>query len=74
MFIFVKEGISKLSDLSTVIVNNTRFILTGGIYLQERARLSRDLSHKKIESIECDLVWHLVAVSRVRYCATDRKE
>ena len=27
MFIFVKEGIRKLSDLNTVIGNNTRFIL-----------------------------------------------
>ena len=27
MFIFVKEGIRKLSDLNTVIGNDTRFIL-----------------------------------------------
>ena len=31
MFIFVKEGIRKLSDLNTVIGNNTLFILIGGI-------------------------------------------
>ena len=48
MFIFVKVGIRKLSDLNTVIGNNTRFILIDGVCLQERARLSRNLSHKKI--------------------------
>ena len=40
MFIFVKEGIRKLSDLNTVIGNSTRFILMGGVCLQERAQLS----------------------------------
>ena len=45
---FVKEGIRKLSDLNTVIGNNTLFILIGGVCLQERARLSRNLSHNKI--------------------------
>ena len=31
MFIFVKEGIRKLSDLNTVMGNNTQFILIGGV-------------------------------------------
>ena len=74
MFIFVKEGIRKLSDLNTVIGNNTRFILIGGICLQGQAQWSRNLSHKILENVECNPVRHLVAVSRVRYCATDRKE
>ena len=33
------------------------------------------LHHKQDrKELECDLVWHLVAVARVRCCATDRKE
>ena len=33
------------------------------------------LRHKQDrKELECDLVWHLVAVSRVRCCTTDRKE
>ena len=28
----------------------------------------------KLVSVECDPVWHLVAVARVRSCTTDRKE
>ena len=37
MFIFVTEGIIKLSDLNTVTGNNTRFILIGGTWSQGRA-------------------------------------
>ena len=48
MFIFVKEGIKKLSDLNTVRGNNTRFILIGGNLWQGLAQLSRNLCHKKI--------------------------
>ena len=48
MFIFVKEGIKKLRDLNTVIGNNTRFIIIGGVCLQGRAQWSRNLIHKKI--------------------------
>ena len=44
---FVKEGIRKLSDLNTVIGNNTQFILIGGVCLQGRAHWSRNLSHKR---------------------------
>ena len=33
------------------------------------------LHHKQDrKELECDPVWDLVAVSRVRYCATDWKE
>ena len=33
------------------------------------------LLHKQDrKELECDPVWHLVAVSRVRYCAMVRKE
>ena len=33
------------------------------------------LHHKQDrKELECDPVWHLVAVSRMRYCTTDRKE
>ena len=37
-----------------------------------RAGLLRHKQDRK--ELECDPVWLLVAVSRVRYCATDRKE
>ena len=38
----------------------------------KRAGLLRHKQDRK--ELECDLVWHLVAVSRVRCCTTDRKE
>ena len=37
-----------------------------------RAGLLRHKQDRK--DLECDPVWHLLAVSRVRPCATDRKE
>ena len=48
MFIFVNEGIRKLSDLNTVRGNNTRFILIGDTWWRGVAQLSRNLRHKKI--------------------------
>ena len=45
LFLYKKR---KLSDLNTVIGNNTRFILIGDVCEQGRAQWSMNLSHKKI--------------------------
>ena len=75
MFIFVKEGIRKLSDLNTVRGNNTQFILIRWHLVAKTSSFEQELvPQTRKERVECGQVWHLVAVSRVRYCITDRKE
>ena len=48
MFIFVKEGIRKLSDLNTVIGNNTRFILIGLRLFARMSSVEQELEPQKI--------------------------
>ena len=43
MFIFVKEGIRKLSDLNRVIGNNTQFILIGGTLFARTSSFEQEL-------------------------------
>ena len=40
---FVKEGIRKLSDLNTVIGNNTQFILIGGTLIARMSLFKQEL-------------------------------
>ena len=40
---FVKEGIRKLSDLNTVIGNNTQFILIGGTLIARTSSFKQEL-------------------------------
>ena len=40
---FVKEGIRKLSDLNTVIGNNTQFILIGGTLIARMSTFEQEL-------------------------------
>ena len=47
MFIFVKEGVRKLSDLNTIRGNNALFILLGGTRWQGLAQLEEGLEPQK---------------------------
>ena len=47
MFIFVKEGIRKLSDLNTVRGNDTRFILIRWHLVARMDSVSQNLRHKE---------------------------
>ena len=44
---FVKEGVKNLSDINTVIGNNTLFILIGGTCEQGPAQLEQELAPQK---------------------------
>ena len=42
---------------------------------KDKLKRAGPLCHKQDRNeLECDPVWYLVAVSRVRCCTTDRKE
>ena len=42
---------------------------------KDKLKIAGLLRHKQDrKELECVPVWHLVAVSRVRFCTTDRKE
>ena len=66
MFIFLKEGIRKLSELNTVRGNNTRFILLRWHLVARTGSVEPEIAPQtRWEKVECDPVqkdvWHLVA-------------
>ena len=57
MFIFVKEGIRKLSGLNMVTGNNTRFILIRWHLVARTGSVEPELAPQtKYERVECDPV------------------
>ena len=69
MFIFCKEGIKKLSDLKTVIGNNTQFILIGGTLIARTSSFEQELGPQiRLESVECDPVQEDKRQYPSRYC------
>ena len=76
MFIFVKEGIRKLSDLNTVRGNNTKFILIRWHLVARMNSVSQNMGHRQdrkessatLSSKMCGTLWQYLS----RYCAMSK--